>query len=60
MAKNEIRERLLMDGPGALSDADLLAMCHIPRLPTAHVHSVAHARRSAHRGIHSTLLRDRR
>ncbi len=24
MAKNEVRERLLMDGPGALSDADLL------------------------------------
>src|SRR6266702_156306 len=27
MAKNEVRERLLMGGPGALSDADLLALC---------------------------------
>jgi DNA repair protein RadC len=27
MAKNEVRERLLMDGPGALSDADLLTVC---------------------------------
>jgi DNA repair protein RadC len=26
MAKNEVRERLLMDGPRALSDADLLSM----------------------------------
>jgi len=27
MAKNEVRERLLMGGPGALSDADLLTVC---------------------------------
>ncbi len=27
MAKNEVRERLLMDGPGSLSDADLLTLC---------------------------------
>jgi DNA repair protein RadC len=27
MAKNEVRERLLMDGPGALSNADLLTVC---------------------------------
>ncbi len=27
MAKSEVRERLLMDGPGRLSDADLLTLC---------------------------------
>jgi hypothetical protein len=27
MAKNEVRERLSMDGPGALSDAALLTVC---------------------------------
>jgi DNA repair protein RadC len=27
MAKDEVRERLFMDGPGALSDADLLTLC---------------------------------
>ena len=27
MARNEVRERLMMDGPRALSDADLLEAC---------------------------------
>jgi DNA repair protein RadC len=41
MAKNEVRERLLMDGPGALSDADLLTICGAEVLATATVRQLA-------------------
>ena len=41
MAKNEVRERLLMDGPGALSDADLLTLCGAETVSTVSVRQLA-------------------
>jgi DNA repair protein RadC len=41
MAKNEVRERLLMDGPRALSDADLLSMLGAPGAATRSVAELA-------------------
>jgi DNA repair protein RadC len=41
MAKNEVRERLLMDGPGALSDADLLTLCGAETVSAVSVRQLA-------------------
>lgn len=41
MAKNEVRERLLMDGPGALSDADLLTLCGAGTVSSVSVRQLA-------------------
>ncbi len=41
MAKNEVRERLLMGGPGALSDADLLALCGAETVSNVSVRQLA-------------------
>ncbi len=43
MATCEVRERLLMDGPGALSDGDLLALCGAGALASAGVRELAWA-----------------
>ncbi len=43
MATCEVRERLLMDGPGALSDADLLALCGAGALAGSGVRELAWA-----------------
>lgn len=43
MAKNEVRERLIMEGPAALSDADLLALCGGERVSTSSVRELAWA-----------------
>ena len=41
MAKNEVRERLLMDGPGVLSDADLLTLCGAGTVSSVSVRQLA-------------------
>jgi DNA repair protein RadC len=41
MAKTEVRERLLMDGPGALSDADLLTLCGAEPVSSVSVRQLA-------------------
>ena len=41
MAKDEVRERLLMDGPGALSDADLLTVCGAEELASMKLRELA-------------------
>ncbi len=41
MAKNEVRERLLMDGPGVLSDADLLTLCGAEPVSSVSVRQLA-------------------
>ena len=41
MSRNEVRERLLMGGPGSLSDADLLTLCGAERVATVGVRHLA-------------------
>jgi DNA repair protein RadC len=43
MVKNEVRERLLMDGPSVLSDADLLTLCGAENVSSVSLRQLAWA-----------------